>query len=59
MAALMVVGCQRADEGETNVLVIGEPPKMADPAAGPLTETQAVLLQNVGLAAVVSGNQAA
>ena len=48
MAALMVVGCQRADEGETNVLVIGEPPKMADPAAGPLTETQAVLLQNVG-----------
>lgn len=48
MAALMVVGCQRADEGETNVLVIGEPPKMADPATGPLTETQAVLLQNVG-----------
>ena len=48
MAALMVVGCQRADEGETNVLVIGEPPKMADPAAGPLTEAQAVLLQNVG-----------
>ena len=48
MAALMVVGCQRADEGETNVLVIGEPPKMADPAAGPLNETQAVLLQNVG-----------
>jgi oligopeptide transport system substrate-binding protein len=48
MAALVSSGCQQADQGETNVLVIGEAPKIADPAAGPLTETQAVLLSSVG-----------
>ena len=48
IAALVSAGCQQADGGETDVLVIGEPPKIADPAAGPLTETQAVLLSNIG-----------
>lgn len=48
MAALVSAGCQQADRGDTNVLVIGEAPKVADPAAGPLTETQAVLLSNIG-----------
>ena len=48
IAALVSVGCQPADQGETNVLVIGEAPRIADPAAGPLTEAQAVLLSNVG-----------
>ena len=48
MAALISAGCQQADQGETNVLVIGEAPKVADPATGPLTEGQAVLLSNIG-----------
>ena len=48
MATLMAAGCQRADEGETNVLVIGEPPKIVDPAAGPLNEGQAVVLSSIG-----------
>ena len=39
IAALVSVGCQQADQGETNVLVIGEPPKIADPSAGPNDET--------------------
>ena len=48
MAAFVSVGCQKADQGETTVLVIGEPPKIADPAAGPLDQGQAVLLSNIG-----------
>ena len=48
LAALVSAGCQQADHGETNVLVIGEAPKIADPAAGPLSEAQAVLLSNTG-----------
>ena len=48
MAALVSVGCERADRGETNVLVIGDAPKIVDPATGPLTEPQAVLLSNIG-----------
>ena len=47
IAAFSAAACQRADEGETNVVVIGESPKMADPAAGALTEAQSVLLANV------------
>ena len=48
MAALVSAGCEQAERGETNVLVIGEAPKIVDPAAGPLTEPQAVLLSNIG-----------
>ena len=44
---LATVGCQPADQGKTNVLVIGEPSKIVDPSAGPLTEPQSVLLANV------------
>ena len=47
LAVLAAAGCQRVDPGETSVLVIGETPKMVDPAAGPLTEPQSVLLANV------------
>src|SRR5215216_2338458 len=53
-AAMMLVvactaaGCRKADEGEIKVAVIGDtPPSLVDPAAGPLTEPEAVLLSNV------------
>ena len=48
MAALVSAGCQPADQGETNVIVIGDAPKVADPATGPLTKSQAVLLSSIG-----------
>src|SRR4051812_4022791 len=48
LATLAVAACQRFDAGETNVIVIGDQPKIVDPASGPLTEPQAVLLANVG-----------
>jgi peptide/nickel transport system substrate-binding protein len=44
---LSAAGCERAQSGEPHVLVIGEAPKIVDPAAGPLTAPQAVLLANV------------
>lgn len=47
LGAFSVGACQRADEGKTQVTVIGDPPVIADPASGPLTASQAVLLQNV------------
>ena len=47
IAALAAAGCQRATEGETNVTVIGETPKIVDPSAGALTAGQSVLLANV------------
>ena len=47
LAALSVAACQKGNEGETQVVVIGEPPKIVDPAAGALTESEAVLLSNV------------
>ncbi len=40
-------GCDRSHEGETRVTVIGEAPKIVDPAAAPLSPPQAVLLANV------------
>ena len=48
IATLAVAACQRSDAGETNVIVIGDQPKIVDPALGPLTAPQAVLLANVG-----------
>jgi len=47
LAAISAAGCQRADRGETKVVVIGDPPKIVDPSNGPLTEPQSVLLANV------------
>jgi peptide/nickel transport system substrate-binding protein len=44
---LAASACERTQSGEPHVLVIGEAPKMVDPAAGPLTAPQAVLLANV------------
>ena len=40
-------GCDRTQSGNTNVLVIGDAPTLVDPAAGVLTEPQAVLLSGV------------
>src|SRR6185369_4095420 len=47
LAAMSVAACQKGTEGETEVVVIGEPPKVVDPASGALTESQALLLSNV------------
>ena len=38
--------CERTQQGEARVLVIGSDLKVVDPAAGPLTDPQAVLLAN-------------
>lgn len=46
LTVLIAAGCQPPDEGKTNVLVIGEAPKIVDPSTGPLTEPQSVLLAN-------------
>lgn len=50
MIALGMVpaACKKQPEGAVSVTVIGEPPKMADPARGPLSTSEAVLLENVG-----------
>src|SRR5262247_1608804 len=43
-----LAACQPQEQGKTDVTVIGgEPAAIADPAAGPLTEAQAVVLSNV------------
>ena len=47
LAALSAAGCDRTQSGTTDVLVIGDPPAVVDPASGPLTEPQAVLLSGV------------
>lgn len=48
VAACSAAGCRQAEQGKTDVQVIGEAqPKIVDPAAGPLTEPEAVLLSNV------------
>lgn len=47
LATLSLPACRQAEQGETKVIVIGETPKIVDPAAGPLTRPQAVLLSNV------------
>ena len=39
--------CDRTDQGEVRVEVVGETPKLVDPATGTLTAPQAVLLSNV------------
>lgn len=44
---LSAAGCDRKHEGAINATVIGESLELVDPAAGSLTEPQAVLLANV------------
>lgn len=61
MLAPLVAGslasCHRETEGPIVVTVIGEPPKVADPAAGPLSGPDAVLVDQVaqGLVSFDSG----
>lgn len=45
--ALGPAACRRQPEGAVKVVVIGAGPKVQDPAQGPLTAPNAVLLQNV------------
>ena len=45
--AAFTPACERKPEGAVEVVVIGETPKVVDPAAGPLSPGQAVLLTNV------------
>ena len=53
LALLLIVaaagggGCQRAETGAVDVTVIGDMPKLADPAAGPTSATDDVLAANV------------
>ena len=46
--ALATVGCRDKNEGAVKVVVIGGEPKLRDPALGPLSPPDAVLLANVG-----------
>ena len=46
-AALLLASCRQPEQGRADVTVIGETPSLVDPAEGPLTEPQAVLLANV------------
>jgi peptide/nickel transport system substrate-binding protein len=46
--AILLASCQPPEGGKSEVTVIGaEPPSVVDPAAGPLTAPQGVLLSNV------------
>lgn len=45
--ALAAGACQPAEHGAIDVVVIGEPPRLADPAEGPLSAGESVLLANV------------
>ncbi|HEY4070204.1 MAG TPA: ABC transporter substrate-binding protein [Sphingomicrobium sp.] len=45
--ALAPAACRKQPEGALKVVVIGEPPSLRDPAAGPLSVSQEVLLANV------------
>ena len=47
LAAVLTTGCDATQSGEVEVLVIGDTPTIIDPATGPLTEPQAVLLSSV------------
>ena len=47
LAALAAIGCDQTQSGKTSVVVIGDAPTLVDPAAGALTEPQAVLLSGV------------
>jgi peptide/nickel transport system substrate-binding protein len=55
--ALVPGACRQQPEGAISVTVIGDQPKIADPARGPLSTPDAVLLENVaqGLVSFDSG----
>lgn len=44
LGIVLLAGCEGREGGAVRVVVIGEAPAVVDPAAGPLTEPQAVLL---------------
>ena len=46
--ALASAACRQQNEGALSVTVIGDPPKIADPARGSLSTSEDVLLENVG-----------
>jgi peptide/nickel transport system substrate-binding protein len=55
----LAAGCQPRPEGALKIVVIGGEPKLADPAAGPVPASDAVLLQNIAQGLVqfdASGN---
>ena len=57
--ALITSACRQQPEGTTAVVVIGDPPKLTDPAKGALPEPDAVLVGNVAQGLVrfdASGN---
>lgn len=57
--ALVPAACRQQPEGAISVTVIGDQPKIADPARGPLSTADAVLLENVAQGLVrfdASGN---
>ena len=43
----LAAGCRPQPEGALKIVVIGGEPKLVDPAAGPVSTSDAVLLQNV------------
>lgn len=48
VVACSVTGCRKAEEGTLRIVVVGDTqPGIVDPAAGPLTEPEALLLGNV------------
>ena len=56
---VLAPGCRPRPEGAPKVIVIGSEPKLVDPASGPLSAPDAVILQNVGQGLVrfdASGN---
>jgi len=57
--AVAPAACRKQPEGAVKVVVIGEPPRLRDPALGPLSEPDQVLLANVAQGLVsfdASGN---
>jgi peptide/nickel transport system substrate-binding protein len=47
VVGLAPAGCRKQPQGEFKVVVIGDQPRMRDPAVEPLSTTDAVLVQNV------------
>src|SRR5215210_5615687 len=45
--ALVPAACRNQREGAIKAVVIGDPPRLRDPALGPLSAADSVLLQNV------------
>ena len=56
LLAMLPAACTDEPEGPPRVVVIGPAPKMADPRSGPLSQPDAVLLQNVAQGLVAFDN---